>query len=154
VYQHRFPDAFAALLDLPPAPAHPKVHFYCLGDAMHADGQFSDVPVPATHVKMDSSVQWNILNVDDFKPAALDTRESQASQLQKVQAGRLNECSSHETCLGCGNNITTLRISSIVESQQRPSVAYSSPSDNVMTPRIRHLRSPVSDPMNPFDDDG
>jgi hypothetical protein len=27
VYQHTFPDAFAAILDLPPGPVHPKVYF-------------------------------------------------------------------------------------------------------------------------------
>jgi hypothetical protein len=159
VYQHRLPDAFAALLDVLPVPKYPKVYFFCLDDAMNADGQLSDTPMPANHVKMDSSVQWNILNVDAFRHAAVDTKEVQATQLQRSQAGRLNECrcvactSCHETCLGCGNS-NILRIATVVESQQFPTVADSSPSGNAMTPRFRHLKSPVLDPMIPFDDDG
>jgi hypothetical protein len=46
-----------------------------------------------------------------------------------------------------------LRIATVVESQQLPTVADSSPSGNAMTPRIRHLKSLVLDPMMLFDDD-
>jgi hypothetical protein len=128
------------------------VYFYCLGGAINADGQLSDVLLPAKQVKMDSSVPWDIVNVDAFKAEAVNPRQEQCSQLQKPQDGILNEGSSQETGLRC-DDTDFLETAIVKHTQQLPSVEDLTASDDFMNPQMRRTESPVFDAFNLFDDD-
>jgi hypothetical protein len=152
VYQQIFSDAFAALLDLSPGDSHPMVYLYCLEEAMQADGQLGDVLMPAHQVVMDSSVPWDILNMDALKVAAGNTGSVQSTQLQRRQAGRLYTCNSREASQVRTNDADFRRAASAFEMQRGMSVSDFFGQEDFTTPSFRHLKSPVrpsvSDPFN------
>jgi hypothetical protein len=152
-YQQCFSDAFAALLDLDPGHSHPMVYLYCLKQAMHADGQLSDVVMPAHQVKMDSSVPWDIINVETLRPSMANTRNEQTSGVQKLQARRLNECSRQDTALRCDSSHLLGVAPDNKAQQQQLDVSDLVTNDDPMTPGIRDWKSPVSDPINLLNDD-
>jgi hypothetical protein len=157
VYQTCFSDAFCALLDLPPGNSHPLVYVYCLEEVLLANGQLTDVLMPAHQVKMDSSVPWDILNVDIFKTTPGNTGNEQASnlQLQKPEVGRLQGCSCRRTGLTF-NSVNFPAAVCALEMQQLPSVTELFANDHLMPASMRDLKALVCDPYDEFknNDDG
>jgi hypothetical protein len=152
VYQQSFSDAFAALLDSSSSNTHPMVYLYYLEEAVNADGQVIDVLMPAHHVKMDSSVPWDIIDVNYVTFASGNKSNVHSAQLQGPQEQKLHVCS----CLDTGLRRYKSDFSGIrtnMEAQQQPRVAVSSLQEDLMTASIRHLTSPEFDPSSLFDDD-
>jgi hypothetical protein len=152
VYQQSFSDAFAALLDLFPGKTHSMVYLYCLEEAVNADGQLADILMPAHHVKMDSSVPWDIVRVHTFTSASTDMSNVPFSPLQGPQDQKLRGYSSLETGLRCDKSAFT-GIKTNMEAQQQQRVADFFLQDDFMTSSIRHLMSPEDDPFSLSDDD-
>jgi hypothetical protein len=148
VYQESFPDAFAALLDLPPGDSHPKVYMYCLEEAVHAGGQLSHVLMPAHQVKMDSSVPWDILSVDAFKVTAGITSNVQLSPLKGDQDQMLHECSGLETGPRCDETDFPGTNSNMTGQPCRGDVELFLKDDLMTSP----VSSPVFDPFSLCDD--
>jgi hypothetical protein len=152
VYQECFSDAFGALLDLPPGNSHPMVYLYRLEEALLADGQLTDILMPAHQVKMDSSVPWHILNVDVFKTVPGNTSNEQALQLQKPEVGRLQGCSCGRTGLTL-NSVDFPVAECALEMQQLSSVTELFFNDHLMPASMRDLKALVCDPYDEFKND-
>jgi hypothetical protein len=152
VYQQSFSDAFAALLDLSSGQTHPMVYLYCLEEAMNVNGQLIDVPMPAQHVKMDSSVPWDTFSVYAFTKASSITSDVQCLHLSAPQDQKLHGCSSLETGLRSDESAFS-RIKTDIEAQQQPSVAALSLQDDFISFSINQLKSPDFDPFSLLDDD-
>jgi hypothetical protein len=152
VYQQSFSDAFAALLDLSSGQTHPTVYLYCLEEAMSAGGQLNDVPIPAHHVKMDSSVPWDIIRVDALTASSGIMSPVPLSHLQGPQDQKLHG----RSCLESGlkrDERGFFRIKSDMEAQQQPSAADLTLHKDIMTSSIRHIKSPDFDPFRLFNND-
>jgi hypothetical protein len=116
------------------------VYLYCLEEAFLADGQLTDILMPAHQVRMDSSVPWDVVNVDAFKPAPGNTSHEQASQLQKPEAGRLHV----RSCLRTGRKFQSVHfpaLKGVLEMQQLPSVADFFFNDHLMTAPMKDLKA-------------
>jgi hypothetical protein len=152
VYQQSFSDAFAALLDLSSRQVHPMVYLYCLEEAMNVNGQLTNVPMPAQHVKMDSSVPWDILSVDAFTIASSISSHVQFLQLSGPHDQKLHGSSCLETRPRRDESASS-KIKTNTEAQQQLSAADLSLQDVLVTSSISQLRSPDLDFFSLFDDD-
>jgi hypothetical protein len=128
------------------------VYLYCLEEAVNADGQLTDVLMPAHHVEMDSSVPWDIVSVNSFTFASTNKSNVPFSHLQGPQDQQLHGWSCLETGLRRDKSaFSGLKSNMEVQKEQRVAGFYLQ--DDFMTSSIRHLMSPVDDPFSLFNDD-
>jgi hypothetical protein len=127
-------------------------YFYCLEKVARSDGQLTDVVMPASQVKMDSSVPGYLLSMEPCKLEVECTRKEQGSQLQELQDMRLDECSRLLADLICDDR-DFLTGSALTNSTTCLSSADFTTEQDLTTSDVKHLKSPEFDPSSLFDAD-